>query len=85
MDTQQIKLEVDKNLERLRTLRDEVKIQLHLASLDLKQEWDDKLSPKVFEAEQTAKEVTESSRLKVMELVAKVEDFVLRMREKAKR
>jgi alcohol dehydrogenase class IV len=80
MDTQHIKEEVDKNLEKLTTLRDEVKVQLHLATLDAKQEWDEKLAPKVLEVEQTAKSATESTRQAVKELVGRLEDFLARLR-----
>ena len=83
MDTHHIKEEVDKNIEKLATLRDEVKVRLHLASLDAKQEWDEKLSPRMFEVEQAAKNVTESTRSTARELVAKMEDFLARLRDSA--
>jgi hypothetical protein len=76
MHTEQLKAEVDKNIEKLATLRDEVKLKLHLASLDAKKEWDDKLAPRVLEAERAAKNVTESSRSTLSELIAKIEDFL---------
>ena len=82
MRTEQIKEEVDKNLERLRTLRDEIRVQLHLASLDAKQEWDEKLAPKLFEVEQSAKEKSEPARMKAKELVDKLEEFLEHLREK---
>jgi hypothetical protein len=77
MNSDQIKNEVDKNLQRLETLRDEVKLKLHLATLDAKQEWDDKLAPRVVEVEEAAKNITESTRSTLSELVSKIEDFVL--------
>ncbi|MDF2692150.1 MAG: hypothetical protein K0S65_533 [Labilithrix sp.] len=81
MDTQNIKEEVDKNLEKLATLRDEVKLQLHLATLDAKQEWDEKLAPKVLEVEQAAKTMTESTRSAAKELISRLEDFLARLRD----
>ncbi len=80
MDTHHIKEEVDKNLARLRTLRDEVKVQIHLASLDAKKEWDEVLSPKVLELEQSAKTFSEPTRTRVKELVQRLEDYVARLR-----
>jgi hypothetical protein len=74
MDTQQIKAEVDKNLQKLQTLRDEVKVRLHLASLEAKTEWDEKLEPKVFEMQNSAKNMSEHGKLG--ELVTKVEQFL---------
>ncbi len=81
MDTHHIKEEVDKSIEKLAVLRDEVKLQLHLASLDAKQEWDETLEPKIFEVEEAAKHVTESTRSTAKELIARLEDFLVRMRE----
>ncbi len=85
MDTQHIKEEVDKNIEKLATLRDEVKLQLHLASLDAKKEWDEKLAPRVLEAEQSAKEITDSTRSSARELVGRLEEFLVRLRDAARR
>lgn len=76
MDTHQIKEEVDKNLARLATLRDEVKVRLHLASLDARKEWDEVLAPKMLELEQTAKHVTEPTRARARELVKRLEEFL---------
>lgn len=76
MNSDQLRNEVDKNLQKLVTLRDEVKLKLHLASLDAKQEWDDKLAPRVLEVEQAAKTISETTRSTLNELVSKVEDFV---------
>src|SRR4051812_11963864 len=81
MDTHQIKEEIDKNIAKLATLRDEVKVKLHLASLDAKQEWDEKLAPRVVEVEQLAANITESSRSTLKELLAKVEDFVVHLKD----
>jgi hypothetical protein len=83
MDTHHIKAEVEKNLEKLETLRDEVKLHLHLATLDAKREWDDKLAPHIVEIERSAKEITESSRSLLSELVKRMEDFLARLRDSA--
>lgn len=76
MNTETIKQEVDKNLEKLAGLRDEVRVRLHLASLDAKQEWDDKLAPHVLEVEQAARNVTETSKKAVSDLIDRVELFL---------
>ena len=81
MDTHHLKAEVEKNLEKLETLRDEVKLKLHLATLDAKKEWDDKLSPRVLEIQSSAREITESSRSGLNELIARMEDFLARLRD----
>ena len=80
MKTDDIKHEVDKGIEKLATLRDEVRLHLHLASMDAKQEWEDKLAPRVHEVEQTAKSISDSSRTAVTELIDKVEHFLEKLR-----
>lgn len=83
MDTHHIREEVDKNLARLQTLRDDVKVRLHLASLDAKKEWDEVLSPKLFELEQMAKRgVSEQTRARAKELVEKLEDYAARLKHR---
>lgn len=83
MDTHTIKVEVERNLEKLETLRDEVRVRLHLATLDAKQEWDEKLAPRVVDIQRSAKEFTESSRSALSEIVSRLEDFLARLREGA--
>ncbi len=84
MDTKTIKddvkTEVNKGVERLSTLRDEVKLHLHLASLDAKQEWNDKLEPHINEMQTTAHQMSDASRAAVGDLVKKVEAFYAKLR-----
>ncbi|MBX3226312.1 MAG: hypothetical protein KIT84_42985 [Labilithrix sp.] len=81
MNTETIKADVEKNIEKLAGLRDEVKVKLHLASLDAKQEWDDKIAPHVVNAEAAAKEITDASRAKLQEAIQKVEAFLGKLRD----
>lgn len=83
MNTETIKADVEKNFLKLSGLREEVKMKLHLASMDAKQEWDDKIAPHVFEAETAAKAFTDSSRTKIEQAILKVEMFLETIREKA--
>lgn len=69
--------------QKLAMLRDEVKLHLHLASMDVKQEWDEKLAPHLLNIESAAKSSLESSKTTALELVGKVEDFLHRLREDA--
>jgi hypothetical protein len=69
--TTDIKDELKKGLDHLQTLRDEVKVRLHLAGMEAKAEWN-KLEPHLFEVEQAAKEVNESSHRAVTEAIAKL-------------
>ena len=76
MNTSNIKAEVEKNITKLAGLRDEVKVKLHLASLDAKQEWDDKIAPHVLDAETAAKSITDASKAKVEDAIKRVETFL---------
>jgi lipid II:glycine glycyltransferase (peptidoglycan interpeptide bridge formation enzyme) len=49
----EIKTEMQRTVNLLRTLRDETKVKIHLANMDLKKTWDE-LQPKLAEAEQNA-------------------------------
>jgi hypothetical protein len=75
-----IKHEVEKGLSRMTTLRDEIRVQLHLASMDAKQEWDEKLEPKVLEAEGAAKQASEATKIALEEVVGQLEKFAKRLR-----
>lgn len=82
MDTHRLKEEIEKKLSHLATLRDEVKVKLHLATLDAKKEWDERLEPRLFEMEQAAKHITEATHGKLSELIGKVEEFLVPLRAK---
>jgi hypothetical protein len=81
--TDDVKNEVTKGIEKLTTLRDEVKLHLHLASLDAKQEWDDKLEPRINEVQTSAHQVTDASKTAVHDLVTRVEGFYAKLRGNA--
>lgn len=75
-----IKHEVERNLSKMSTLRDEIRVQLHLASLDAKREWDEKLEPKIAEAEGAAKQATEATKAALEEVVNRLEKFAKQLR-----
>lgn len=79
-----VKNEVTKGLEKLTTLRDEVKLHIHLASLDAKQEWNDKLEPKINEVSKevssSAQTASDASKAAIHDLVTKVESFYAKLR-----
>jgi len=70
--TSELKTELKKSIERLQTLRDEVKVRLHLGSLDLKDQWR-KLEPQIGELEKKAEQLTEASFTAVADAVKRVE------------
>lgn len=69
-----LKNELKKSLATLQTLRDEVRVKLHLANMDLKDQWN-KLEPHLADVEKKAEEVTEASRGILNEAVKKLEKF----------
>jgi hypothetical protein len=72
--TNELKMELKKSLSDLQTLRDEVRVRLHLASMDLKDQWN-KLEPYLADVEQKASDVSEASRTLIGEAVKRLEKF----------
>jgi hypothetical protein len=61
--------ELEKNLEQLRALRDEVRVRAHLAKMDVKDRWRE-LEPRVAAVvEQAAKSASEASHTAVNEAI----------------
>jgi lipid II:glycine glycyltransferase (peptidoglycan interpeptide bridge formation enzyme) len=56
--TDEIKAEIAKTAGLLKTLRDEAKVKIHLAKMDIKTTWNE-LQPKLAEAEQDATRAAE--------------------------
>jgi len=69
--TTELKNEVKKSLELLQTLRDEVRVKLHLASMDIKDQWT-KLEPHLQKVEKAAEEATEASRAGLADAVKQI-------------
>jgi LPS O-antigen subunit length determinant protein (WzzB/FepE family) len=73
--TADLKNELQKSLGLLKTLRDEVRVRLHLASMDIKDQWK-KIEPRLEDAEKKAVEqVSEASRAALTEAVKRLEKF----------
>ena len=71
----ELKNELKKSLSQLQTLRDEVRVRLHLASMDLKDQWSKQLEPHLAEVEKKAADISEASRSLIDEAVKKLEKF----------
>jgi hypothetical protein len=54
----ELKTEIRKTVDLLRTLRDETKLKIHLGSMDVKKTWDE-LQPKLADAELTVERAAE--------------------------
>ena len=70
----ELKDELNKGLERLQALRDEVRVRLHLAGMDAKAEWN-KLEPHLLDVEKAAQEATEASRQALSDAVDRLKKF----------
>lgn len=65
---------VSEQLAKIEGLVDEVRLKLHLASLDAKTEWDEKISPRLVELRSAPAE-------KLNELVSLLEVYAARLRK----
>ena len=70
--TQDIKSELEKSAGVLKELRDHVRVQLHLGSVEVKDEWR-RLEPHLEATlERAAKDVTDATRTAIVEVTAAV-------------
>jgi hypothetical protein len=72
--TSDLKNEMKKSLELLRTLRDEVRVQLHLGGMEARRRWE-QLEPRLEQVEQAAKDVSDASRAAVGEAVKTLKEL----------
>jgi hypothetical protein len=73
---EQLQTDITKAVTQLRTLRDEARVKIHLASMDARDAWD-KLQPKLLEAEQAAEKASKET-LDTIEATAKKLSELLR-------
>jgi hypothetical protein len=62
------------SINELERLTDEIKVKLHLASMDARDTWE-KLEPRLEEARQQAREATDSSQKAVRNIVQAFREF----------
>jgi hypothetical protein len=74
MDSKQMRDWMQQNLGKLTTLRDEIRVDLHLAGMDAKDKWKE-LEPKFRDAERIAEEVSDASRKAMEEMVERFRSF----------
>lgn len=66
--TDDLKADIEKGLAQMQTLRDEVRVRLHLAGMDAKDEWN-KLEPKLAEVERAAETLTDATQRAINDAV----------------
>jgi hypothetical protein len=69
-----LKAELQKGAELLKTLRDEIKVKLHLGGMEAKDQWE-KLEPELWKVERAAQQATESSKRLVDEAIQKLKSL----------
>lgn len=72
--TTELKNDQKKSLALLQTLRDEIRVKLHLAGMDAKDQWK-KLEPHFAEIEHAAEDITETSRAALADAVSRLKKF----------
>ena len=81
MDTETLSTDVQHAITKLQGFRDEIRLRLHLGSLDAKQQWD-ALDPQVAELEKLGHDASDAAKEKLHELVAKVGELRASFAEK---
>jgi hypothetical protein len=66
---------VDRALEELERVADEIRVKIHLAGMDARETWSKTLEPKLFDVRDHARRARASSREAVRELVEALKTF----------
>ena len=70
---------VDQALAELETVTDEIRVKLHLASMDAQDTWNAKLEPRLFEARVHAQEAKDASKAAIEDAVKAFREFAMAM------
>lgn len=73
-----VSAEIRKTLDRMSALREQVRVKIHLASMDIRDGWN-RLEPKIEEAEQTALQASTSTLKTIQATAKKLEDLIASM------
>jgi hypothetical protein len=77
---QDIKSELEKSVNTLRELRDEVRVKLHLAGMDVKDEWN-RLEPQLESTlERAARDITDASKTALTDVTEAVRKLRSKLR-----
>jgi hypothetical protein len=74
------KQELDKIVGQLRTIRDDIRVRLHLASAEAKDAWNN-LEPTLGEIEQKMGQVTDETKAKAQELLKRFSELRERLKQ----
>lgn len=70
----ELKHQLQRGLEELRRLRDEIRLEIHLGSMEAKEKWEE-LEPRIRDVETMAKDISNASRRAVQEVVDSLRRF----------
>ncbi len=73
--TDPLKTQIKASLQNLGALRDEIRLQLHLAGMDAKQNWEEILEPQIEDANKLAEDATAISQKAIEDVIARVKAF----------
>jgi len=80
-----LRTELNTTLDELRTLRDEVRLQLHLAGMDAKDKWNREIEPKLFSMEkEVERDVGTATRTALHELAESMKEFRQKLERQSK-
>lgn len=71
---EQIKKQFDEAIQTAKTLRDEIRVELHLASLDAQDRWR-KIEPGLADAEKFGSDVSEAAKTAAQQVVKSFREF----------
>ncbi len=74
-DKTPVQKQIETSLDTLTSLRDEIRLQLHLAGMDAKKTWNDVLEPQVEEANKLAEDATAISQKAIEDIVDRFKSF----------
>ncbi len=81
MQTDEIKKDVREMLDSIKKLRDEIRLEVHLAGMDAKDAWQ-KLEPKAGDAERLAKEASDISTKALKDIHGRFQEFKAGLKRK---
>ena len=76
----QLQQEIEKAVAQLRTIRDEVRVRLHLAGQDVQEAWK-KLEPGLGDLEQKVTQVSDATKAKAQELLKRFSEVRDRLKK----
>lgn len=75
MKTVKLNQLMEKTLDDIRQMRDEIRVQLHLANMDAKVRWEKEIEPMFFRAEKVAGDISETAYEALQDIGRRLREF----------